>query len=68
MLVPKSCKLSDSLSGKDEKSGIEITNETNLKFSTEHIGKPREITISIYRISRGTEVCQDVYIPISTHY
>ncbi|XP_052239404.1 uncharacterized protein LOC127850418 [Dreissena polymorpha] len=55
MLVPKSCKLSGSLSGKDEKSGIEITNETNLKFSTEHMGKPREITISIYRISRGTE-------------
>ncbi|KAH3885702.1 uncharacterized protein LOC127840882 isoform X2 [Dreissena polymorpha] len=55
MLVPKSCKLSDSLSGKDDKSGIEIKHETDLKFSTDHMGKPRVFTISMYRISRGSE-------------
>ncbi|XP_052239402.1 uncharacterized protein LOC127850417 isoform X2 [Dreissena polymorpha] len=55
MLLPMSCKLLDSLSGKDEDSGTEIQQTAELKFTTTHMGKPRDFNITIYRISRGEE-------------
>jgi hypothetical protein len=56
LLIPSTCEVVSSFKGRDSINDITIEEETKLKFTRDHAGKPREYSITIYRIKKGDEV------------
>ncbi|XP_053404219.1 uncharacterized protein LOC123554299 [Mercenaria mercenaria] len=55
MLLPGTCNIRDDLTSYDEEENIKIEKQENLKFEKPHAGKKRTFSLSIYKISKGTE-------------
>jgi hypothetical protein len=56
MLLPGSCKIYADLTSCDEENGIEIKFEEKLEFTAHHAGKPRNFSLTIYKITREGQV------------
>ena len=57
MLLPGSCEIKDDLTSNDEDLGITIAYEETCEFVKDCSGKPRTFSLSIYKTTKGNEVC-----------